>query len=157
MLRSSIFLLGVALLVLGLPNELLQAQTGREDFVRVTDQMLQDPAPEDWPMWRRTLDSWGYSPLDQINRDNVRGLRMVWTRDLEQGTGEVTPLAYGGILYVPQAQDVIQALDAVTGDFIWEYGRSIPDDLYQMVGGNARNNRNVAIYDQMIINTSDDN
>ncbi|SVE12892.1 uncharacterized protein METZ01_LOCUS465746, partial [marine metagenome] len=56
MLRSSIFLLGVALLVLGLPNELLQAQTGREDFVRVTDQMLQDPAPEDWPMWRRTLD-----------------------------------------------------------------------------------------------------
>ena len=157
MLRSSIVLLGVALLVLGLPNELLQAQTGREDFVRVTDQMLQDPAPEDWPMWRRTLDSWGYSPLDQINRDNVRGLRMVWTRDLEQGTGEVTPLAYGGILYVPQAQDVIQALDAVTGDFIWEYGRSIPDDLYQMVGGNARNNRNVAIYDQMIINTSDDN
>jgi len=157
MLRSYIFLLGVALLVLGLPNELLQAQTGREDFVRVTDQMLQDPAPEDWPMWRRTLDSWGYSPLDQINRDNVRGLRMVWTRGLEQGTGEVTPLAYGGILYVPQAQDVIQALDAVTGDFIWEYGRSIPDDLYQMVGGNARNNRNVAIYDQMIINTSDDN
>ena len=157
MLRSSIFLLGVGLLVLALPNESLQAQSGREDFVRVTDQMLQDPAPEDWLMWRRTLDSWGYSPLDQINRENVRGLRMVWTRDLEQGTGEVTPLAYGGILYVPQAQDVIQALDAVTGDFIWEYGRSIPDDLYQMVGGNARNNRNVAIYDQMIINTSDDN
>jgi len=157
MLRPSIFVLSVALLVLALPNESLQAQGGREDFVRVTDQMLQDPAPEDWLMWRRTLDSWGYSPLDQINRENVRGLRMVWTRDLEQGTGEVTPLAYGGILYVPQAQDVIQALDAVTGDFIWEYGRSIPDDLYQMVGGNARNNRNVAIYDQMIINTSDDN
>lgn len=157
MLRPSIFLLSAALLVLALPNELLQAQSGREDFARVTDQMLQDPAPEDWLMWRRTLDSWGYSPLDQINRENVRGLRMVWTRDLEQGTGEVTPLAYGGILYVPQAQDVIQALDAVTGDFIWEYGRSIPDDLYQMVGGNARNNRNVAIYDQMIINTSDDN
>ena len=95
MLRSSIFLLGVGLLVLALRNESVQAQSGREDFVRVTDQMLQDPAPEDWLMWRRTLDSWGYSPLDQINRENVRGLRMVWTRDLEQGTGEVTPLAYG--------------------------------------------------------------
>ena len=79
MLRSSIFLLGVGLLVLALPNESLQAQSGREDFVRVTDQMLQDPAPEDWLMWRRTLDSWGYSPLDQINRENVRGLRIVWT------------------------------------------------------------------------------
>ena len=138
-------------------RELASGQASPSVYTPVTDARLTNPSPEDWLMYRRTYDSWGYSPLDQINRDNVRGLRMVWTRDLEQGTGEVTPLAYGGILYVPQAQDVIQALDAVTGDFIWEYGRSIPDDLYQMVGGNARNNRNVAIYDQMIINTSDDN
>jgi alcohol dehydrogenase (cytochrome c) len=126
-------------------------------FVPVTDAMLQDPAPGDWLMWRRTLDSWGYSPLDQVNRENVGELRMVWTRDLEQRTGEITPLAYGGVLYVPQASDVIQALDAATGDFVWEYSRSIPQDLYTMVGGNARNNRNIAIYDRLIINTSDDN
>ena len=31
------------------------------DFVPVTDAMLQDPDPADWLMWRRTLDSWGYS------------------------------------------------------------------------------------------------
>jgi len=124
--------------------------------VPVTDAMLQDPAPGDWLMWRRTLDSWGYSPLDQVDRDNVDRLRMVWTRDLAQGTGEITPLAYGGVLYVPQNQDVIQALDAVTGDFLWEYSRDIPDDLYEMVGANARNNRNLAIYDRLIINTSDD-
>ena len=37
-------------------------------------------------MWRRTLDSWGYSPLDQINRNNVARLRMVWTRGI--GTGQ---------------------------------------------------------------------
>ena len=108
-------------------------------------------------MWRRTLDSWGYSPLDQINRENVGELRMVWTRDLATGTGEITPLAYGGVLYVPQASDVIEAIDAVTGDLIWEYRRDIPEDLYDMVGGNARNNRNLAIYANLIINTSDDN
>ena len=128
-----------------------------DDFVPVTDAMLQDPAPEDWLMWRRTLDSWGYSPLDQVNRDNVGELQMVWTRNLAARTGEITPLAYGGILYVPQAEDIIEALDAVTGDLIWEYRRDIPEDLYGFVGGNARNNRNVAIYDRMIINTSDDN
>ena len=82
---------------------------------------------------------------------------MVWTRDLEIGTGEITPLAYNGILYIPQASDVIQAVDAESGDFIWEYRRDIPDDLYEMVGGNARNNRNLAIYENLIINTSDDN
>ena len=134
----------------------LQAQSS-DDFVPVTDAMLQNPAPEDWLMWRRTLDSWGYSPLDQVNRENVGELQMVWTRDLEPRTGEITPLAYGGLLYVPQASDVIQALDAVTGDFVWEYSRDIPEDLYTMVGGNARNNRNIAIYGRTIINTSDDN
>ena len=35
----------------------------------VTDAMLLDPDPADWLHWRRTLDGWGYSPLDQINRD----------------------------------------------------------------------------------------
>jgi len=108
-------------------------------------------------MWRRTLDSWGYSPLDQIDSSNVDQLRMVWTRDLEIGTGEITPLAYNGMLFIPQANDVIQAVDAESGDFIWEYRRAIPDDLYEMVGGNARNNRNLAIYENLIINTSDDN
>ena len=127
------------------------------DFIPVTDAMLQDPAPGDWLMWRRTLDSWGYSPLDQVNRENVGELRMVWTRNLAARTGEITPLAYGGVLYVPQAEDIIQALDAATGDLIWEYSRDLPEDLYGFVGGNARNNRNIAIYDQLIINTSDDN
>ena len=129
----------------------------QDDFPLVTDAMLQNPADSDWLMWRRTLDSWGYSPLDQIDRSNVDQLRMVWTRNLEVGTGEITPLAYNGLLYVPQANDVIQAIDAESGDFVWEYRRDIPADLYEMVGGNARNNRNLAIYENLIINTSDDN
>jgi len=133
-------------------------QAGASDnFIPVTDAMLQDPAPGDWLMWRRTLDSWGYSPLDQVNRENVHELQLVWTRPLAARTGEITPLAYGGFLYVPQAEDVIEAFDAVTGDFRWQYRRDLPDDLYGFVGGNARNNRNVAIYDRLIINTSDDN
>ena len=143
------------LLALGLQSPGVLAQTS--DFPPVTDEMLQNPADGDWLMWRRTLDSWGYSPLDEINPDNVGDLRLVWTRDLATGTGEITPLAYNGMLFVPQANDVIEALDAESGDFIWEYRRDIPEDLYEMVGGNARNNRNIAIYEDKIINTSDDN
>jgi alcohol dehydrogenase (cytochrome c) len=45
---------------------------GQRRLSPVTDAMLRDPAPADWLMWRRTLDSWGYSPLDQIDRSNVR-------------------------------------------------------------------------------------
>ncbi len=125
--------------------------------VPVTDEMLQDPAPEDWLMWRRTLDSWGYSPLDQVKRENVDQLQMVWSRALATGRQEGAPLAYGGVLYMPQASDVIEAIDAVTGDLKWSHRRTLPEDVYDYVGGNARNNRNIAIYDRFIINTSDDN
>ena len=145
MLLSTLFLVPIA----------SYSQAG--EFPSVTDEMLQNPADSDWLMWRRTLDSWGYSPLDQVSRENVDELQLVWTRNLATGTGEMTPLAYNGILFVPQANDIIEAIDAKTGDFIWQYRRDIPEDLYEMVGGNARNNRNLAIYEDRIINTSDDN
>ena len=148
------FLLVACLLALFISSSLKAQSPG---FPLVTDEMLQNPEDSDWLMWRRTLDSWGYSPLDQVNQENVDELRLVWTRNLATGTGEITPLAYNGILFVPQANDVIEAIDAATGDFIWEYRRDIPEDLYEMVGGNARNNRNLAIYEDKIINTSDDN
>ncbi|HIE93311.1 MAG TPA: pyrrolo-quinoline quinone, partial [Acidobacteria bacterium] len=62
------------------------------EFTPVTDAMIQDPAPEDWLTWRRTLNSWGYSPLDQVDRSNVGDLRMIWTRGLTEGSNQGTPL-----------------------------------------------------------------
>ena len=132
------------------------AAQSSDDFVPVTDEMLQEPDPADWPMWRRTLDGWGYSPLDQVTRENVGDLRLAWSRALMAGTQEVTPLAYGGVFYMPNGSDVIQAIDAATGDLVWEYRRDLPEDVYEYVGGNARSMRNIAIYDRFIINVSDD-
>ena len=127
------------------------------DFEPVTDAMLQNPAPEDWLMWRRTLDAWGYSPLDWIDRSNVGDLRLAWTRALTPGSQQGTPLAYRGVLYMPNPGDVIQAIDAATGDLVWEHRRDLPDDIYDHVGRLAVTNRNVALYDRLIIDTSADN
>ena len=70
----------IALVVLGILCGLtVEAQQSARKFVPVTDAMLQKPDPADWLMWRRTLDGWGYSPLNQITRNNVAQLRMVWT------------------------------------------------------------------------------
>ena len=133
------------------------AQTAAEpDFVPVTDAMLQNPADGDWLTWRRTLDGWGYSPLDQIDRGNVGDLRMVWSRALGQGAQQGTPLAYGGTLYMPNPNDVVQALDAVTGDLRWEYRRDVPDDVNDYLGGLISVNRNVAIHGGLIIDTAND-
>jgi len=127
-----------------------------DTFVPVTDAMLHDPAPGDWLSWRRTADGWGYSPLDEIDRTNVHEIRMVWSRGLAPGRQEGTPLAYRGVLYMPQANDIIEAVDAATGDLKWQHRRDLPDDIYRRVGANAAINRNIAIYDRFIINTSDD-
>ena len=127
------------------------------DFVPVTDAVLQEPDPADWLMWRRTLDAWGYSPLDQIDRENVGDLRMVWSRALHTGSQQGTPLVYDGVLYMPNPRDTIQALDAATGDLLWEYRRPRPDDLHEHVYtalGEA--NRNIAIYGSLLIGTSAD-
>ena len=126
------------------------------DFVPVTDAMLEDPAPADWLSWRRTPDRWGFSPLDQIDRENVGALQMVWSRGLTTGSQEGTPLAYDGVLYMPNPGDVIQAIDAVTGDLRWEYRRDSPDDVEEYVGG-LTTNRNIAIHGRYIIDTSVDN
>ena len=129
----------------------------QDAFTPVTDAMLQDPAPGDWLMWRRTLDGWGYSPLDQIDRRNVGELRLVWSRALTAGNQQGTPLVYDGVLYMPNPRDVIQAIDAVTGDLLWEYRRPRPDDLEEFVAASlAEANRNIAIYGNLIISTSAD-
>ena len=86
------------------------------DFVPVTDVILQDPPPGDWLMWRRTLNGWGYSSLEQVTPQNVAELRLIWSRALSFGASQQgTPLVYDGIMYMPNPRDVIQAIDAVTG------------------------------------------
>lgn len=121
----------------------------------VTDAMLQDPDPQDWLMWRRTLNSWGHSPLDEINRNNVGNLRTVWTRSLQSGIQEGTPLVYDGVMYFPNPGDIVQAIDAGTGDLIWEYVRDLPPDLADYFPV-PDINRNLAIYGNLIIDTSSD-
>ena len=130
----------------------MRAQQNTRKFVPVTDAMLQNPDPANWMMWRRTLDSWGYSPLTQINRNNVGQLRVVWTRGLGPGTSqEATPLVYDGVMYIPNPGDYIQALDAKTGDLIWEYQRKLANP------GRRATKSNIAIYGTNIIHTTSDN
>jgi len=117
----------------------------------VTDAMLQNPDPADWMMWRRTLNGWGFSPLDQIKKSNVKDLRMVWTRGLDAGIQEGTPLVHNGIMFIPNPGDHILAVDARTGELIWEYKRKLPE------GVRGKTNRAIAMWGNTIINSSSDN
>jgi PQQ-dependent dehydrogenase (methanol/ethanol family) len=126
------------------------------EFVPVTDAMLQKPDPADWLSWRRTPDLWAYSPLDEINRRNVSQLRLVWTRPLAPGVQEGTPLVHDGVLYFPNPNDITQAIDAVSGNLIWEYRRPVQDDNNDYINFPSIN-RNLAIYGKLILDNGADN
>ena len=127
------------------------------DFEPVTTEELLAPDDGDWLNWRRTLDGQGYSPLDQIDRENVGDLQLVWSWAMQPGTDEVTPLVHDGVMYIPSRSGV-QALDAATGDFVWEHARrrAVPEDENLPINrrpGMAR--RSIAIYgDKIFAGTS---
>ncbi len=114
------------------------------------------PTPAEWLSWRRTLNHWGYSPLTQVDKRNVAQLRLVWTRPLAQGVQEGTPLVHDGVMFFPNPNDITQAIDAATGDLIWEYRRPVQEDNNDYIPFPSIN-RNLAIYGNLILDNGADN
>ncbi len=103
-------------------------------------------------MWRRTYDHWGYSPLDQIDASNVENVRLAWALTMEPGLQETTPLVHDGIMFLPQACDYIEAVDARNGTRIWEYQRPWVEHPATL----ACANRNAVLFgDRLFIATHD--
>jgi len=82
----------------------------------------------EWPHWGADLGNTRYSSLDQINRDNVKNLRVAWRWKSEnfgprpQNNMEGTPLMVGGVLYTTAGfRPNVVAIDAATGETLWMY------------------------------------
>ena len=141
--------LGAALLVAvavisGPATSVAVAQSGA--FVPVTDAKLAHPDPADWLHISRTYDQQRFSPLTQINKGNVAQLRMVWSRGLPVGVQESTPIVYRGVMYVMAPGASVQALDATSGDLIWEYKRNYAPGVPAV----AARSKSLGIYEDMI-------
>ena len=91
-------------------------------FTPVTDAMLRSPDAEDWLMLRHDYSATSYSPLTEITADNAHQLRLAWIWPMRDGgTNQPAPLVHDGTLYLANTGGIIQALDAKTGDLIWEH------------------------------------
>ena len=110
----------------------------------VTDAMLASPPPGDWLTWRRTLDGQGYSPLKQIDRVNVKNLRVAWSWSLPPGPNTAPPLVHDGVMFVQGYTDQVEALDAATGDLLWHWQRALPQ------GARAAVKKGIAILGETI-------
>ena len=95
--------------------------------------------PGEWRAYGADAASTKYSPLDQITKDNVADLRIVWRQStipdaLRQGNtmrapvaSQNTPLMVGGLLYIISGLGTVAALDATTGDVVWFDDPSPPE------------------------------
>ena len=142
---------GAAIAALGaaIPPAAAQAPT----YTPVTDERLRSPADGDWLMYRRTYDSWGYSPLDQITTENVAGLEPVWLLSTGVTSGhESPPVVNDGIMFVTTPEDRVIAVDARTGDQLWLYQRQFPEDMSHP----HRTNRGVGLHGDKVYYTTHD-
>lgn len=118
-----------------------------ENFTPLTDEMMANPSPNDWLMWRGNYQAWSFSALDQINTENVGDLQLEWVWNMHEGASEPAPIVYDGTMYLINTSNIIQALDAATGELIWEHhaGSETREDM-----------RNIAIYGDKIIHATTD-
>lgn len=81
----------------------------------------------DWPVYHGNAGGDHYSPLAQITRENVAGLRVAWTFDTgEEGGLETNPLVIGGVVYANTPSRKVVALDAVSGKLRWKFDSGVP-------------------------------
>ncbi len=122
-------------------------------YTPVTEEMLLNPPPADWLMHYQNYAGWSHSPLTQINTGNVRNLQLRWVWSMEDGERQqITPLVHDGVMFVSTViNNTVQALNAATGDLIWE--NRLGPRLENQVNATARA---MALYgDQLFYPASD--
>ena len=97
------------------------------DYQPVTAERLKNPEDGNWLSIRRTYNGWGYSPLDQITAENVKGLQPVWIFSTgEPKVHESAPLVNNGVMFISTPNNQVIAIDVRTGNLLWRYKRSRP-------------------------------
>jgi alcohol dehydrogenase (cytochrome c) len=140
-ISGSAAVLGLALL------PALAAAQGIENYSAVTDERLANPEPENWLMTKGNYQGWSYSPLDQITAENVADLQPVWAYSTGVDSGhEAPPIVNNGVMFISAPYNKVIALDAATGDLLWEYQRELPEDLAPL----HTTNRGIALYGDTI-------
>ena len=130
---------------------LAQSDGGSPDLLAdlgpVTAELLANPSAGDWLIWRKTYDSHGFSPLDQIDTENVDRLAEAWRIPLGQGSSMATPLVHDGVMFLADTNDAVLALDARSGEELWRYEHETGADATAGLNGKF----GIAIYGTNLI------
>jgi quinohemoprotein ethanol dehydrogenase len=109
-------------LTLALSSSVIASQTPQT----VNQQAIVEPGGE-WLSYGRTYREQRFSPLDNINRDNIGELDLAWSFKFDTARGmEATPIVHNGVIYVSTGWSHVHALNARTGEELWHYDAKVP-------------------------------
>jgi alcohol dehydrogenase (cytochrome c) len=122
-------------------------------YAPVTAERLRKPEDQNWLLFRRTYDGWGYSPLAQITPANIGRLQLVWSFATGQVEGhQAPPIVNNGVMFVATPGNQLIAIEAKTGSVLWRYKRPLPEDLLTL----HPTNRGVGLFGDKIFFASAD-
>ena len=95
---QTLLLLSICMFSISVPAE---SEFPLDTYLPVTDYRLLNPEPENWLQWRGNYQGWTYSPLEQINSDNVEDLRVAWVYSTDaSGAHQAPPIVNNGYMFV---------------------------------------------------------
>ena len=122
----------LACLFMGLGSACSQEASPGGDF---TGEQLAAWPTDSWPTNGGNLFNQRYSPLTEINRDNVAELRGVWRTRLggsgvaQKYSGEAQPVVHDGVAYIVTGADDVFAISVETGDILWIYEANLDQSI----------------------------
>lgn len=118
------------------------------DVIGYDDNAIADESQTaNWLAYGRTHNERRFSPSEQINTGNVADLKVDWFLDLPQDIGLVsTPLVVDGTLYFTGSMNVIRAVDAVTGELLWEFDPQVAKEIEGKRRTGWKHNRGISFY-----------
>ena len=133
----------IMLVLFALSNAAVFAQVPYQRIVRA------DSDPSSWLTYSGNYQSHRFSPLTQIDRQNVAQLKPAWVYQMRNaGIVETTPIVADGVMYITEPPSTVTALDVRTGRPLWTYTPNIPPDV--IIIGSPPVNRGVAILDDTV-------
>ena len=121
--------------LVALSAALSSAAAAQAPFERILNA---DKEPGNWLTYSRNLQGQRFSPLTEINGNNVSNLKVQWALQFPTPSNEVSPIVVDNIMYLTGPNSAM-AVDAGTGRILWTWKRAIPPDYHNV--GFGRVNR----------------
>lgn len=121
--------------------------------VPLSAEALVSQPTQNWPTSGGTLLNQRYSPLDEINLDNIDQVQAEWRTHLDSGlgpqhSGQAEPVVHDGVLYIVTGENDVFALDVDDGAILWEYEANLDPDRVMVCCGWVQ--RGVALGDDKV-------